>query len=63
MGARNKSWTLRIPIGLIGLHTPEEERLVLHHRQQRFTNLACSGADNTPMLVLESVKFAVSIQG
>jgi len=61
MGARNKSWTLRIPIGLIGLHTPEEERLVLQHRQQCFTNLACSSADDTPVLIFESIEFAVSV--
>jgi len=62
-GARNKLWAFGIPIGLIRLQSPEEERLVFHQVQQCFTNLTCSGADNPSLLVLKSIDHAVGVHG
>src|SRR6185503_4476495 len=40
------------------LHMPESENLVLNNHQQNFTDFTRPSADDSPLLVLESIKLA-----
>jgi len=41
---------------------PESENLVLNNHQQNFTDFTRPSADDSPMLILESVELAVGIE-
>jgi hypothetical protein len=41
---------------------PDSEKFVLNNRQQNFTGLARPSADDSPLLVFESIELAVGME-
>src|SRR5689334_1751139 len=58
IGTRKRSRSIWFHIRLGRLCAPESENLVLNNHQQNFAYLARPSADDSPMLVFESVELA-----
>jgi len=44
------------------MRAPDSENILLNNPQQNFTNLARPSADDSPLLVFESIELAVGIE-